>query len=229
MNASMAIDFGLIVVFVACVWLAARRGIFNAVSGIVGSVAGLVGALLLTPRLEGLTAGLLRPFVGGMVKRAAQSAGLEGILSSSVAEDTLEGFSQLLDALGVPSGAQSAAVSGAQSAGQSLSDAAAQALSAQLAPVVTFVALFLILQLAVRIVCSLLSLNIPLLRSVNRLGGALLGAAAGAVMVSVLCWGIMRYAPMERTGLLNRPALLESRVGGAVCSFFHFDGQEPSE
>ena len=43
----------------------------------------------------------------------------------------------------------------------------------------TFVVLFLAIQLAVRIVCSLLSLDIPILRSVNRLGGALLGALTG--------------------------------------------------
>ena len=41
MSTAMWIDFLLVIVFVACVWMAARRGIFNALSGLLGSVAGM--------------------------------------------------------------------------------------------------------------------------------------------------------------------------------------------
>ena len=67
MSTAMWIDFLLVIVFVACVWMAARRGIFNAISGLLGSLAGLIGSLLLTPRLEGFTARLIRPFLSGVV------------------------------------------------------------------------------------------------------------------------------------------------------------------
>ncbi len=225
MNASMLIDFLLIVVFVACVWAAARRGIFSAVSGLLGSLAGLIGAVLLTPRLEGFAVRILRPFLGGMVKRAAEAAGLTGLLSSPVAEETRSGFLELLRALRVPEGAWDTLTAGAQSAGETVSSAAGQAMAEQLAPVAAFVVLFLGIQLAVRVLCSVLSLDIPLLRSVNKLGGALLGAVTGLCMVVALCWGAMRFAPGEEVGLLNRPALEQSRIGGAVCGFFGF-GEE---
>lgn len=224
MSTAMWIDFLLVIVFVACVWMAARRGIFNALSGLLGSVAGLLGALLLTPRLSGFTARLIRPFLGGMVRRAADSIGLTELLPSSVVEDTRAGFASLLQALSVPEDLWDGLAASAQAAGEQIADAAGQALAEQLAPVLTFVVLFLAIQLAVRIVCSLLSLDIPILRSVNRLGGALLGALTGLCMVAALCWGIMRFSPAERVGFLNQPALLESRVGGTVCGLLGLGG-----
>ena len=87
--------------------------------------------------------------------------------------------------------------------------------------------LLVVIQLAVRIVCSLLSLDLPILRSVNKLGGALLGAVTGLCMVAVLCWGIMRFSPAEEVGFLNQPALLESRIGGTVCGLLGLERSAP--
>ena len=227
MSTSMWIDFLLVIVFVACVWMAARRGIFNAISGLLGSLAGLIGSLLLTPRLEGFTARLIRPFLSGVVSRAAESLGLTELLSSPVVEETRTGFAELLQALGVPETLWENLTASAQTAGEQISAAAGQALAEQLAPVITFVVLFLVIQLAVRIVCSLLSLDLPILRSVNKLGGALLGAVTGLCMVAVLCWGIMRFSPAEEVGFLNQPALLESRIGGTVCGLLGLERSAP--
>ncbi len=229
MNAAMFIDLLLIIVFVACVWVAARRGIINAVSGLLGSLAGLIGALLLTPRLMFITVRAIRPFLSGMVRRAAEAAGLGQLLSSPVVEETKNGLLEILKALGVPESSWEPLAAGAQSAGDKISDVAGQALAEQLAPVVTFIVLFLLIQLAVRLICSVLNLNIPLLRSVNKLGGALLGAVTGLCMVVALCWGAVRFAPQEKVGFLNRPALEQSRIGGAVCRVFNLGGDSPSQ
>lgn len=223
----MWIDLLLIIVFVACVWMAARRGIFNAISGLLGSLAGLIGALLLTPRLQMFTVRLIRPFLNGIVKNAAESLGLTDLLASPVAEETRTGFAELLQALGVPQDLWDGLTASAQTAGDQISAAAGQALAEQLAPVITFVVLFLAIQLGVRILCSLLSLDLPILRSVNKLGGALLGAVTGLCMVAALCWGIMRFAPAEKVGFLNQPALLESRVGGTVCGLLGLEQTQP--
>lgn len=223
----MWIDLLLIIVFVTCVWMAARRGIFNAVSGLLGSLAGLIGAFLLTPRLQVFTVRLIRPFLNGVVRRAAESLELTDLLSSPVADETRDGFAALLQGLSVPQKLWDGLAASAQTAGEQVLDAAGKALAEQLAPVITFVVLFLAIQLGVRILCSLLSLDLPILRSVNKLGGALLGAVTGLCMVAVLCWGIMRFSPAERIGLLNQPELLESRVGGTVCGLLGLEQTQP--
>ena len=223
MTGPMFIDLFLIIVFVACVWVAARKGIWGALSGVAGSLAGLIGAFILTPKLTFLTIKGITPFLGGMVRRAAESVGLDGLLESPVVTETRQGLMDLLAALGVPPDSWEGLASGGESAGEHISAVAGQALAEQLAPVITFIVLFLLIQLAVRIVCSLLSLDLPLLRSVNRLGGILLGAVAGLCMVLALCWGVMRFAPEEDVGLVSCPAMTQSRIGGAIVGFLGFE------
>ncbi len=223
MTAPMFIDLFLIIIFVACVWMAARKGIWGALSGIAGSLAGLIGAWILTPKLTFLTIKGITPFLGGMVRRAAESVGLDGLLESPIVTETRQGLMDLLAALGVPSDAWEVLAAGGESAGEHISAVAGQALAEQIAPVITFIVLFLLIQLAVRLVCSLLSLDLPILRSVNRLGGMLLGVVTGLCMVVALCWGVMRFAPGEDVGLISRPAMTQSRVGGAVVGFFGFE------
>ena len=229
MSTAMWIDFLLVIVFVACVWMGrAQRNLqrhFRA-AGQPCRADWLAVADAAPGRLYGPADSAF--FERGVVSRAAESLGLTELLSSPVVEETRTGFAELLQALGVPETLWENLTASAQTTRYlRVSAAAGQALAEQLAPVITFVVLFLVIQLAVRIVCSLLSLDLPILRSVNKLGGALLGAVTGLCMVAVLCWGIMRFSPAEEIGFLNQPALLESRIGGTVCGLLGLERSAP--
>lgn len=217
MNAALWIDVVLIAVFAACLIIGARRGALRAVAGLASSIVGLLGAMKLAPVVSPVIAKIIAPFFAGTVKKAALSTGVDGILSSPVAQDTYAGFVKLMEALKLPSTSLDSLFQNAADAGDKLSRAAGDALAQRLAPILAFFALFILLQLAVRVLISLLSHDgIPVISSVNRLLGALLGALTGAVVVLVLCWGAFTYAPVEDIGVLNRHTLEQSRIGGAL-------------
>lgn len=218
MNAPLWIDLALIAIFVLCVVIGARRGALRAVAGLVSSVVGLVGAIKLSPAISPVIAKIIAPFLAGTVKKAALSAGVDGILSSPVAHDTYAGFVKLFEALKLPNASADALFQSAADTSEKLSRAAGDALAARIAPILAFLAVFVALQLAVRVLASLLSHDgIPVLSSLNRMLGGLLGALTGAVVVLVLCWGALTYAPAEDIGLLNRHTLEQSRIGGALA------------
>lgn len=218
MNAPFWIDLALIAIFVLCVVIGARRGVLRAVAGLVSSIVGLVGAIKLSPAISPLIAKIIAPFFAGTVKKAALSAGVDGILSSPVAQDTYAGFVKLLEALKLPNASADTLFQSAADTSEKLSRAAGDALAARVAPILAFVAVFVALQLAVRVLASLLGHDgIPMLSSLNRMLGGLLGALTGAVVVLVLCWGAVKYAPVEDIGLLNRHTLEQSRIGGTLA------------
>ena len=55
---------------------------------------------------------------------------------------------------------------------------------------------------------------------IGALAAAPLADRLGAVRVLVLCWAVMRFAPAENLGLLSRPCLLESFIGGVLAPLF---------
>ena len=48
----------------------------------------------------------------------------------------------------------------------------------------------------------------------------LLGAAAGCLIVLVLCWAILRFAPVENVGLLSQHCLKQSQIGTLILPLF---------
>lgn len=219
MQASVVIDIALLAIFAASIIISASRGAFKAISGILGTVLGFVGAYrfghIATPALEKI----IRPIARRAVQSAADSQGLESILDNSFTQELAEMFGRLVEALGLSAQAGQEIQQQAQSAGGTIVDAISDGIAAQIAPIIGFIAFFVVIKLAVSLVCRLLSIeNLPIISTINKLGGALLGAVSGLVIVVALCWGVMAFASDEDVGIVNRPNLRQSTIGGIVAN-----------
>ena len=75
-------------------------------------------------------------------------------------------------------------------------------------------------KIAMHLICLLLDLDIPVISGLNRLAGGILGALAGAAVVLVLCWAVIRFAPAENVGLLSLHCLRQSNLGQLLVPLF---------
>ena len=82
------------------------------------------------------------------------------------------------------------------------------------APIITFLLLFILIKLAVRLVCNLLSLDIPVLAQLNSMAGAAIGLAGGLLTVALICAGIIHF------GGAGEQVTLSVLEGSAIGGFF---------
>ncbi len=195
--------FAVILLF--CTWGAAKRGAFQAVSGIAGTVLGVILGNHFQDSLAAFLEPVLRPVMESLAQKAdfTQITGLE---TGSVLSDLVEQGGQLsekMDALY-----------------EALLASLADTLTVSLAPILAFLIIFILTKIAFRLVCSLLELDLPLLSGLNRLAGGMLGAIAGALIVLALCWAVMRFAPAENVGLLSQHCLRQSYLGSLLSPLF---------
>ncbi len=197
-------DLLFVLILTVCIHSAARRGAFRALAGLAGTLAGFVLGNVFQGKLAPLLEPALRPAVDSLVQKAdlSQLANVEeGSLFSGLA--TQGALADKMSALY-----------------QSLMEQVGELITTALAPVAAFFLIFIATKLAIRLLCLLLDLDIPLLSGLNRAAGAILGAAAGCVTIVIVCWAVMRFAPVEPLGLLSQECLRQSLIGGLLAPLF---------
>lgn len=196
LTSSVILDVLLLAIFAACVSLGWKRGLFRTLAELVSWLAALLGAAAAANAFTPVVMERLRPVLEGQV-----SAAIGDYLQSLVDETGYEGlFGGLLESL-----TQGGAVDGmADAAVEILSEAVLRNLAYALLFLVSFVAIALLLKLAVGLVDRVLKL--PLLRQVNAAGGILAGALKGLLLALLVLW------LGETTGLLATPQAMEASV-----------------
>ena len=196
LTSSVILDVLLLAIFAACVSLGWKRGLFRTLAELVSWLAALLGAAAAANAFTPVVMERLRPVLEGQVSQA-----IGDYLQSLVDETGYEGlFGGLLESL-----TQGGAVDGmADAAVEILSEAVLRNLAYALLFLVSFVAIALLLKLAVGLVDRVLKL--PLLRQVNAAGGILAGALKGLLLALLVLW------LGETTGLLATPQAMEASV-----------------
>ena len=196
LTSSVILDVLLLAIFAACVSLGWKRGLFRTLAELVSWLAALLGAAAAANAFTPVVMERLRPVLEGQVSQA-----IGDYLQSLVDETGYEGlFGGLLESL-----TRGGAVDGmADAAVEILSEAVLRNLAYALLFLVSFVAIALLLKLAVGLVDRLLKL--PLLRQVNAAGGILAGALKGLLLALLVLW------LGETTGLLATPQAMEASV-----------------
>lgn len=198
-------DLLFLLIFLLCIALSAKRGGFEAISGIAGTALGvIVGRKFQLP-----LAVKLQPLLEPKLLALAQKTDLTQV-------GGLQDGSALMELI-----QQSTAVTDKVSElYTSLITAIAKQLSENLASILAFLLLFFAVKLAVRLVCLLLKLDIPILSGLNRTAGGILGAVSGLLLILALCWAVMQFAPEGDLSLLSRGCLQESLIGGFFTRLF---------
>ncbi len=198
-------DLLFLLIFLLCIALSAKRGGFEAISGIAGTALGVIVGRkfqlplavklqpLLEPKLLALAQKTDLTQVGGLQEGSALTELIQQ--STAVTDKVSELYTSLIAAI-------------------------AKQLSENLASILAFLLLFFAVKLAVRLVCLLLKLDIPILSGLNRTAGGILGAVSGLLLILALCWAIMQFAPEGDLSLLSRGCLQESLIGGFFTRLF---------
>lgn len=198
-------DLLFLLIFLLCIALSAKRGGFEAISGIAGTALGVIVGRkfqlplavklqpLLEPKLLALAQKTDLTQVGGLQEGSALTELIQQ--STAVTDKVSELYTSLIAAI-------------------------AKQLSENLASILAFLLLFFAVKLAVRLVCLLLKLDIPILSGLNRTAGGILGAVSGLLLILALCWAVMQFAPEGDLSLLSRGCLQESLIGGFFTRLF---------
>lgn len=198
-------DLLFLLIFLLCIALSAKRGGFEAISGIAGTALGVIVGRkfqlplavklqpLLEPKLLVLAQKTDLTQVGGLQEGSALTELIQQ--STAVTDKVSELYTSLIAAI-------------------------AKQLSENLASILAFLLLFFAVKLAVRLVCLLLKLDIPILSGLNRTAGGILGAVSGLLLILALCWAVMQFAPEGDLSLLSRGCLQESLIGGFFTRLF---------
>lgn len=197
-------DVIFVLTILLCIRGAAQKGALRALSGIIGTVFGAILANIFRDGLVPFIQPVLRPFLQSLAEKADVSRFAALPEGSPLAE---------LIAQGALADKMSALY-------QTFLTTLVDTLTESLAPVLAFLILFFVARFGIQMLCGLLDLDLPLISGMNRMAGGALGAVAGLLIVLVLCWAVMRFAPAENVGLLSQPCLRESFLGGLLAPLF---------
>lgn len=199
-TSSVILDLVLIAIVAVCVFFGAKRGLFRTLADLAAYLVALIGASWLANQFTVQVMEHLRPIAEHQVSQS-----ITEYLTSLTTDSSYTGFLKgLLDSLtgsGTIDDIANVAV-------DVLADTILHNMAYMLLFVVAFVLLVVALKLVIRLVDTVLKL--PVLHQMNTLGGVLVGALKGVVLVLLLLW------LNEQTGLLVDPQALEASVAAPI-------------
>lgn len=218
------IDLLFIVILLAACLIGARKGVIGAAAGLFGTLLSYLGAAKIAVPL--LSPGIAKAILPQCEKMLLGTVG-EGLRQAVEAPFTqaAQGLEGLLEALHVPPHLFDAIGRRLAESGESVLGAAADVISRQVAPVIAFLAGFLLCKLALWALVHVIGRGLPVVRTLNRGAGLLLGAAGGAAIILALCLGVRAFAPQGIGGAFSQQAVEESLIGGAVYRLLPSSGQ----
>ena len=209
MTTTVIIDAAVVVILMSFALIGAKRGLFRALAGLVILVLSLVGAGMLATSFAPPLADMVTPALENYVSRQVESAfatqfdGAELTLELpdlerlelSQLEDRLEG---LLEQLGVDAedwGTMTEEIrSNIAEGGAAVQDAVLEAVAGPLVEAlmygVVYILAFILLMVLLHVLFGAMGLvaKLPGLRSLNTLGGGILGLAEGILVVFLGVW-----------------------------------------
>ena len=192
LQSSVILDVAIVVIFALAVWIGKRKGLFRSLAELAVYLLGLIGASLAAGQLTGQVVDLLRPVLESKVSEAI-SGYITELLADVPFGETIGGLEGVGDLVG--------------KAAQETVDLLVETLLYNLTYAVLFLAVFLVLALVLRLVVNLgdfLLQRLPVLHGMNTLGGILVGALKGLLIICLILW------LDGKTGLLLSPAAVQS-------------------
>jgi len=215
----LLIDLAIVGIIVFCAWRGYKSGLIRGVFGIVSLVLSLLFANIAAFAYSEEAAGMIRPFVGGIIDTALAEMVEDGIEYDPEEHDheiDAPEFGTSYNALrriGLP---EPAAVRIAElvyednDPGVFLADTISDKLSGSLAYIAVFGIAFLLLAIAFAIVGNLIGFvfSLPGLRIVDMIAGVIFGFVKGFIIILALAtilryFGMLAPATLEETNILR--------------------------
>ena len=194
MTTPVIIDAIVVVILVGFCLFGARRGLFQALAGLVTMVVALVGAGIIAASFSGSVTGLVAPLIEEHITQQVDEAlGLAPgeMPEADVQEDeALEGFGieDLLALLGIDQDVRDSIT------GVSVASAVVESIAGTMIYGALFLIAFLVLMILLHILVKAMDLvlKLPGLHGLNALGGGLIGLAEGALALFLAVWVLRR-------------------------------------
>ena len=200
MTTPVIIDIVILIVLVVFTVLGARRGLLCSLAGLVILAVALVGANLVSTALTEPAVELLSPLVERRMEKKVDAALAEREEQSE--NLTIE---ELLELVGVDSKRLDDLAGRAHNAvrdeGVDIAMAVVESLAYSFIHALLFGLTFLVLLAVLKLVVGALDLmlRLPVLRTLNRTGGAMIGLLQGLVVVILVLWVASRLGyPVEQ-------------------------------
>lgn len=175
LQSSVILDIAIAAVFAVSVWVGARKGLFRSLAELAVYLVGLIGASLAAGRLTDKVVELLRPALESKVSEA-----ISDYITGALSDVPFGGYLAGLEGIGDLAG----------DAAQETVDLLVETLLYNLAYVVVFLLAFLLLVFLLKLIINLgdFLLRLPVLHELNTLGGLLVGAVKGLLIIGLILW-----------------------------------------
>lgn len=240
MQSPYIFDIAFVLILAFMFWYGRRRGALRVLAGLFGTIAAWLAASSLSPRITPITIRIMTPYAHKAVASAAESMGLTPAIDATVTlgqaagnlADTVSSLGEKLSSLGLPEQLSSLAeklhishslenLLPGLHGNVSPTELMTEAMVNKLAPFITFFALFVLIKFVISIVVRILSLDWPIISSLNHFAGGAIGLLGGVLIVLALCAGIFAYGSPESTGITSQTLLSQSYTGQLVASIIH--------
>ncbi len=191
------VDIAIVAVIAAAVWIGARRGLIRGLIAIAALIAALFGASWCANHLTPAVVDWVQPLLTEQVTDAlqnGQTAGASGLVDAVigvVGQDTWEMAQQVVETIGLEN-----AMALLGEAGRGSIEAMMEEMLQPVVHTAVFIIAFILLRILLGLVAMPLRLvdRLPVVHGLSHLGGAVLGAVSGAVIVSVGLWACEKFA-----------------------------------
>lgn len=229
----------LLIIFGTCHY-GKKHGAFRVIAGLFGTAAAWIGTLILRPMALPFVVNLLNPWAVKAVTKAAEAAGSLAVMDVTMdmtsetwnAAQSLTSLGEKLTAYGFP--VQMGDLAEKLNISATLQnrlhlipqgqvrplEVLAEAMIAKVAPLLTFFLLFFTLKLIIQIVVRILSLDWPIIRTLNHMAGGIIGLGGGLLLVLVVFFGILIYGSPEPTGITSQVLVTQSMTGSLIAGLF---------
>jgi len=207
---SLLFDVAIIAIFVISIMLAAKKGAFRAISGIVGTIVGIVCGIVFQDLLAGGISSLFVKPVEDFLRSLDFSEFME--LGADTVAKASENLAHVIEQWKQSNGGQIP---------EELVTTLSHIIVPELAAIVSFIVIFIVVKLIAVCILRLFNDKIPVFRTISKGLGVVLGAVSGLLIVMVLCWAVLHYAPVDAGAAgISQEALRDSYLGGFFCGLF---------
>lgn len=227
MTTPVIMDVIVVLVLAAAVWYGARRGLWQALTGLVLVAAALIGAAVAAGALTDPVTEWAAPLVEQRMTEKVETALAEQAPPSDPAETEDDAW-ELLTRLGLDESLRSALAErvrdSVRETGATLVSATAESLTRSAVSGVLFVVCFLVLLLVLKLLAGAvgLALRLPGLSAVNALGGGVVGLIEGALLLFLAVWVCRRLGVSFETPPLSEARLLRMFTTHTPLSLWSF-------
>lgn len=227
MTTPVIMDVIVVLVLAAAVWYGARRGLWQALTGLVLVAAALIGAAVAAGALTDPVTEWVTPLVEQRMTERVETALAEQAPPSDPAEPEDDAW-ELLTRLGLDESLRSALAErvrdSVRETGATLVSAAAESLTRSAVSGVLFVTCFLVLLLGLKLLAGAMGLvlRLPGLSAVNALGGGVVGLIEGALLLFLAVWVCRRLGVSFETPPLSEAQILRMFTSHTPLSLWSF-------